>query len=386
MFMDRRIKVLHVVPDLAYGGVEKMILNYYGEIDRSRYIFDYVTHGAESPYHQKLLDDGSRIYYCKTIGALGYFGYKRQVKEKICFKEYDIIHVHIGHGVGLYAKIFGDIGAKCIVCHAHTTRCVNPKHRCLMPLFRRWTARYGNRLLACGEEAGRFCFGGKPFEVIPNGIDFDLYKNVSSDNMADLKKEFGIPEDAFVVGHVGHFSAPKNHPFVVELIAAYSKIYPDVYFVLIGDGPTKEAIMRSVPQTTMAQGKVIFPGVRNDIPVWMRMFDAFILPSLHEGLPVVAIEAQAAGTPCLISSTVDCSLDTGLGLVGFLPIDKGSDCWIDALESIRRSRGRRKDTDTIHRALIESGYDVKVSAKRLTVVYDSLMRKDQDANLHKKYG
>ena len=83
-------------------------------------------------------------------------------------KSYDIIHIHIGHITGLYAKAFRELGAKKIICHAHTTKCVNPKHNLFMPVFKLMANRYSDYNLGCGKMAGNFCFGKGRFEFVKN--------------------------------------------------------------------------------------------------------------------------------------------------------------------------------------------------------------------------
>ncbi len=369
--MDNKIKVLHIVPDMAYGGVEKIVLNYYEQLDHNKFTFDYVTHGGVEEYHQSLIDGGSKIYYFKTIGRLGYIKYKEQVKNSINLTEYDIVHIHTGHLTGLYASVFKKLKAKRIICHAHTTKCVNSSHKLMMPFFRFLSVYCSDELMTCGEDAGRFCFGKSAFHLLTNGIDFDLYSKVSVDDVCNLKKALGIKEDSFVIGNVAHFSTQKNHKFIAKLVKEYTKVFPNAVFVLVGDGPLKPEIESSVKENN----NVIFTGVRSDIPVLMKAFDVFILPSLFEGLPVVSIEAQAAGTPCLISATVDQRLNINAGYVRFLDINSGCDAWIDALEYIRNDTSLRVSDDKIYKALTESGYEVKTSAKHLEKVYDLLMEK-----------
>ena len=370
--MKNSVRILQVVPDMAYGGVEKIVLNYYEQLNHDDYKFDFVTHGLVEDYHHNLMKQGSRIYYLKTIGKVGLRGYCEQIREQINIDDYDIIHIHIGHITGVYGAAFHKCGAKKIICHAHTTKCVNTKHNLFMPVFRLLAKKYSDKCLACGKDAGRFCFGNLEFDLLHNGINSERYIHISKEDITKLKNEFGIRDETFVIGNVAHFSEQKNHRFIVDVIKEYSKISSHVKFILVGDGPLKEEMERVVCEEGL-QENVVFTGVRKDIPILMKMFNVFILPSLYEGLPVVSIEAQAAGIPCLISNTIDESLDIGLGLTEFLPIDQGCEKWILKLEEMRESRKEIIDINKIQNALIKAGYDVTVSAQRLSRVYDSLI-------------
>ena len=151
----------------------------------------------------------------------------------------------------------------------------------------------------------------------------------------------------------------------------YLKKDNKVKFILIGDGPFKVQIERRVSENGDADN-VVFAGIRDNIEVFMKAFDLFVLPSLFEGLPVVSIEAQAAGTPCLISNKIDKTLDLGLGLVSFLSIDNGCKEWVSAIASFRNNADSRISNEKIYEALIRHGYEVSSSAKKLSEIYDSL--------------
>lgn len=362
-------KILHVISNLGYGGVEKAVFNYYEQLDHDKYCFDYVTHGPVMEYHCSLAAHGSKVYYFKSIGQVGTRKYKEQIKENIPIEEYDIIHIHVGHLTGVYAKIFKDLKAKKIICHAHTTKCVNKKHKLLMPLFRHLAVSYSDALIACGKDAGEFCFGTAKYTILPNGLNYDAYKSITRDDIDRLKAEFGVNDDTLLVGHVGRFSKQKNHSFLAEVIHSFVSENKKVKFILVGDGPDRETIEQTI-KTNGDSEYVVFADVRNDVVALMKMFDVFVLPSLFEGLPVVGIEAQAAGTPCVFSDTIDKAACICGDYCEFVPIDKGIDLWVDAIKRMRNC-GRNNDSN-IYSALCKNGYEISKTALKLEEIYNSL--------------
>lgn len=371
--MKAASKILHVVPELGYGGVERVVQNYYQQINHSKYVFDFVTHGNVENYHQEILEQGSEIYYLKTVGMMGLHGYKKQIKEQIDLQQYDIVHIHTGHVVGLYAYLYKCCGAKKVICHAHVTACSNSKQKCLMPLFRCMATLVSDELIACGRDAGRYCFGKSNFYLLPNGLRFETYNKVNQEDIRRIKKSFGIDKGTFVIGHVGRFSKEKNHSFLAKIIHDYVKNNKNVKFILVGDGPDRETI-ENIIQANGDQEYVIFTGIRNDVNVLMKLFDVFLLPSLSEGLPVVGIEAQAAGTPCLFSKTIDKAVCIYKDSCEFIPINKGTKVWIEA---INRSRNcSRNSTVNIYNALCENGYEISSAVCKLEAIYGSLISTD----------
>lgn len=368
MIGNKKIKVLQVVPILAYGGVEKIVVNYYNNLNHDEYEFDFISHGKSSPYAEQLRVDGCKIFEVETIGSLGSDGYKKQIAQTVDVSDYDVVHIHLGHITGVYAKIFRKLGAKKIICHAHTTKCVNTKHALLMPMFRWLANHYSDHRLSCGEKAGDFCFGKQKYQLLQNGIDYGRFQAVSGDEIDSVKRELGLQATPLIIGHIGHFSTPKNHPYIVRMIEKYHSINPEAKFVLVGDGPDKPMIENLIREKAL-NDFVIFTGVRQDIPIVLKTFDLFILPSLHEGLPVVSIEAQAAGTECLLSDRIDTSLDIGLDLVRFLPLDDDCDEWIKMIENTRVKGKKSVDGESIHTALLKCGYDIAASAENLGKIY-----------------
>lgn len=367
------IKVLQVVPLLAYGGVEKVVRNYYDVLEKDVYHFDFVTHGGVEDYHQSLQDDGSRIFYFQTIGKLGIRGYEKQIQSQINVSEYDIIHIHIGDVTGLYAYTFRICGAKNIICHAHTTQAVGSSRNFFKPkVFLRFLAnKVSDYRFACGVDAGDYCFGKGKYTLLPNAIDFDKFNNVSNNQIDALRKEFALKDGYKVIGHVGAFIDQKNHLFLLDVFAELLKQRSNVYLMLIGDGKQRPLIEEKI-QTLQLEENVILCGIRKDVNVFMKLFDLFVFPSLFEGVPVVGVEAQTAGLRCLFSDQIDQRLDIGCGLVSFLPIDNGVCRWSEAITEQLDSNTVVKNSD-IKAALFKNGLSLDYSVSILKKAYMDLV-------------
>lgn len=364
------IKILHVVPTLGYGGVAKVVCNYNDVIDRNQYRFDFVTHGGVEDYHEELLHQGNRIYYFQTLGKLKRKRYVEQVRSQIKMKDYDIVHIHVGDVTGLYADIYKKCGAKKIICHAHTTRAVSKMHSYFEWALRRLAVQKADTCLACGVDAGNFCFGKGKFTVLQNSIDYDEFNNVSDSQIESIKKEFNIKAEDKVVGHVGAFTGQKNHSFLLKIFSDLAKQRKDIRLMLCGKGEDFQKMVQKSEELGIAD-KVIFCGVRNDIKVLMKVFDVFILPSLHEGLPVVGIEAQTAGVHCLFSDQIDHRVDIGCGLSEFLPIDQGTECWAKTISN-HLDDCLEIEKEKIKVALRKSGYEIHDTVQVLKDIYDTL--------------
>lgn len=365
------INVLQVVPTLGYGGVAKVVKNYYEAIDHDKYHFDFVTHGGVEDYHAGLVDLGSKIYYFNTIGKIGLKKYSRQITSSMDLSTYDIVHIHTGDITGIYAKIYRKSGAKKIICHAHTTRAVSRSHKLFEGFLRKMALRYADMTMACGYEAGDYCFGKDNYILLPNSIDFESFNRINSEQINNVKKELHIADDAYVIGHIGLFSPVKNHSFLLSVAKEFISKHKNTVFVLCGNGPLFDSIKEAVDHNGL-NDNVILTGIRNDVNVLMHLFDVFVLPSLHEGLPMVGIEAQTAGLNCLLSDQIDHRVDIGCNLCTFLPIDKGTGAWVNALETAYSNQNNIVGKD-IKTALKNHGYDISSTRDILTKSYESLV-------------
>lgn len=368
--MNNKIKILHVVPAIYEGGVGSVVNNYYKKIDKSKFSFDIITHVKDTNKKNNLLYENSNVFYFKTLGETGFYGYYKQIKSSINCSEYDIIHIHTGHITGLYAVIFRICGANKIILHAHASAAPNLNHTKFMPYFRIFSRLFSDKLLSCGRLAGEFCFGNVDFEIIKNGIDYNMYLNIDESETVKLRQEFGFNSSDIILGIVAAFIEVKNHKFLLQVFFELSKVKDNVKLVLVGEGPLEKQCVEFVKDNNLNE-KVLFLGQRNDVYQLMKVFDVFLLPSLFEGLPVSGVEAQAAGAKCIFSDTIDKQLDLGIGLSSFLPINKGPMLWVEYLSSVYLTK---VDKHVVYEALIAKGYEINYAIKELENIYSKLSR------------
>lgn len=363
------IRVLQIVPTLGYGGVAQFLLNYYRRMQGGDIIFDFVTHGGVEDFHQELISAGSQIHYLKPISQIGIISYVKSLGRVISKGDYDIIHTHDGHMTGVTAMFCKMYFKGPIIAHAHTTLCPNPSHRPFMPLFRIMSRVWASKLVACGKEAGKYLFGkGAKFTVIHNAVSIERFQNVSEERINELREKFGIRKDDYIIGHVGLFTPPKNHFFIINMFARLCSQDDKAKLVLVGGGDLVEDIKKLATELNVSD-RIVFTGKQSDIPAFMHLFDVFILPSLFEGLPVVAIEAQAAGTPTILSDVIDHDVDAHLGIVDFLPIGKQYyQEWITKI----LCKKQRADEPEIRLALCKAGYEIGNSVNSLVDIYNNI--------------
>ena len=197
-----------------------------------------------------------------------------------------------------------------------------------------------------------------------NAIDTDRFKfNVAARNRICTELNLG---DKFVIGHVGRFSYPKNHEFIVDIFNEVAKTERDAYLLLVGDGELRGAIENKVAGMGLSD-KVIFVGSVSNVNDYLSAMDVFLFPSRFEGLGVVGIEAQASGLPVIASTMVprDVSLTPN---VTFLALDAPLEQWAKVVHECKAFK-RTNDSNTA----VAKAYGIENSARRLENFYKDVL-------------
>lgn len=360
------VRVLHICGALA-GGVGSVLLGYYRRIDRTAVQFDFLTHHDPDPAVRaevELMGGTINVVTPKSHSM------SQNIHDARTFinrrTPHEVVHVHTASPTSVIYLIVALLAGKRMrIAHSHATHLeVSAKtwqhrlHRLLRPLLR-WAA---TDHFACSMAAGGWLFGDTAtVRVIPNAIEADLYRFNRADR-GRLRREL-LVEDRLVIGHVGRFVEQKNHRFLVEIFAEIVRRAPQAVMLLVGTGPLHGDVRRQVTQLGL-DGSVHYLGERDDVSALLNAMDVFVLPSNFEGLPLVLVEAQASGLPCLASTAV--TREVALtSLVRFASLAADPEHWADQiLEIVARPQER-----IIDGKLADAGYDIKTAAPQLAEFY-----------------
>lgn len=240
------------------------------------------------------------------------------------------------------------MGRKCVV-HSHNGDMMKSR---VQKICRFLLNLIVHQRMSCAGCASEYLFGKrkkKQTVVIHNKIDTEMYlfdQNVR----VKKRREMGI-EDQFVICHVGRLTYQKNPKGVIDILEETLKKEKNVILLSVGTGDMIEEVKKYAKAKNVAE-YVRFLGVRHDVNEIMQASDVFILPSFYEGLPIVGIEAQASGLPCIFSDCVTSETDI-TGNCQFLSLDD-KERWAD--EIIRCKEKKRKNQ---RQQIIKNGYDLK---------------------------
>lgn len=373
------IRILNVVGRMDRGGIETLIMNVYRQIDRSKVQFDFLAHyGKENAdYNEEIRALGGRIYEMPVIKTTTktyygkFFEYCSALKK--FFKEhpeYHIVHGHMTNTAAIYmpiAKKYGQVTHT--IAHSHLTQTQKTVSRLtalgtdvLLKPIRKQATDY----FACSEMAALWLFKQEDLDagrvhIIPNGVHTENF-DYSPEKRAAVRRELGL-EDKIVLGHVGRFFPQKNHTYLLDIFSHYHEKHPNAVLLLIGDGELREEMQKKAERLGLGDS-VRFMGLRSDVEDLMQGMDLFLMPSLYEGLPVVGIEAQAAGLPLVVSTEITRELNI-TGQVQFVGLDKSPEVWTAAIDGLLDGFERGSTADRLKKA----GYDIQTTAAFLQDFY-----------------
>ncbi len=358
------IRILHSVSNMDRAGIETMLMNYYRHIDRDKIQFDFLCNKTKpGAYDDEIKSMGGRIYHTPGLNPAKYPKYLSYMKS--LFKEnpeYKILEAHNG-ALGLYALHAAKVNNIPVrIFHAHGAS-ITKDWKLPIKLFCKSRLKANmNHNFTCGIAAAE-CYFGKQvvengdYELIPNAIEVQRFvfdKNIRE----SLREQYNL-QDKHVIGHVGRFMTQKNHTFLLDVFKKLTEQDNQAYLVLLGDGELMESIKAKAEEFDL-KNKILFVGNVGNANEWYSAFDAFVLPSIWEGLPVVGVEAQASDLPCIFSDGV--TKEIGLtDKVQFVPLKAPASEWVQAFEKAL-SINERKDNTVLIR---EKNYDIETEAIKL---------------------
>ncbi len=366
------LKILHVHGAMERAGTEAVIMNWYRNIDKNKISFDFTTFTKNECAHDKEIEQsGGNLVYVPPRGEVGnlkhlYYLY-RAIKDN---GPYDIVHSHMNFHGGIVAVAAKLAGVKKIICHAHNTNDedLTLKRKIEQKVLSVLIHVFASEKIACSMEAGKYVFKNDNFYLLKNAIDETEFYPADEElqkKVDDFKKKNNL-ENKLIIGHIGRLSIQKNHKFILKIAEDLKKNDHNFMFILIGSGPLESEVKELINAKDL-NSHIMFLGTQTDINFWINTMDIFIFPSLYEGLGVVLIEAQATGTPCIVSNTIPREVDLGLDLVMFLDISNGTKVW---LEKILEKPKKITDIKYIQKRLNSKKYTIKSSIDSLIEVYN----------------
>ena len=376
--MDKVFKILQVGLSRNIGGVETYLIEQYRHLDRSRIDYDFINMIGETKiaFEDEIKDNGNRIYNIVSRGKNPLKHYWQWIKffyryakfyDAIVFNTCDLYHM-----CPLFlAKVFN---VKIRIIHSHNSsndKKENFLRKILIKINKFLMNISATNYWACSTEAGLWMFGkNKKFKIINNLIDSRKYiYNV--DAREKIRKNLNI-EDKFVMGHIGRFSYQKNHVFLIKIFNEIHKKDKNSVLLLIGGKTGNQSYYQESINLVNKMGlddNVYFLGMQKNVADYYQAMDCFILPSRFEGLPIVGIEAQAAGLKIFLSDIITKEVQI-TDLVEYVSLNESPSIWAEKI-----LKSKKYNRANMYKKIVNAEYDVEIGNKIFQEYFVSILNK-----------
>lgn len=378
----QKLKICCFCETWESGGIESFLNNVLQHINLEKIQVDIVVSCLKkSIFTEPLKQKG--IHFFELSGNQRNFLKNYCMFMELLQKEnYNAVHLHIFHGLSLYyACLAKKAGVPVRIVHSHNTALRSSKsqqlklfiHNIAKNLF----SNAATDLWACSALAAQFLFSKralkqKGFQFIPNGIDTEKFR-FRPEVRKQMRRRLEL-ENKLIIGNVGRFCYQKNQTFLLDIFAELVKQKPESRLLLVGEGEEEKAL-RNKAKTLNIAGQVIFYGVSKQIEYLLWAMDMFVFPSHFEGFGIVAIEAQAAGLPVIVSEFIPQEAYI-TEQVKRLSLQDSAKDWANKIVYTESSiAGREHYADVVQRA----GFNILDVTYKIKKYYKDRLAKENDA-------
>ena len=325
--MAEKINVAMLTTYFGRNGVTSQVINYSTHLNKNKFNLSIIAGPPFDEGYEKLCDlHGIRLLKLpgKQKNPLKYY---LTIFSYLKDNHFDIVHVHGSSAliyIDLLLAVFAGVPVR--IAHSHNTTC---SHLLLHGALKMLLPKVSTCSLACGEKAGIWLYGTRSFQVIPNAFDTEKFVFKPDDRMTvrkQLRQDCGT-----VIGHVGTFCEPKNQEYLIRAFEKLASRDDTAVLLLVGIGQDMDTA-REQARRTSCSDRIIFWGETDDPSKLYSAMDIFAFPSKFEGLPIVLLEAQMSGLPCIVSDKVTAEVD--FGNILWASIEEEPDTWADAMRNL----------------------------------------------------
>lgn len=372
-----KIRVLIVAGSMDVGGVENQLMHLLRNADKEKFQIDFTSTMHDAFYRKEIESLGGRFILIPEMSWRKPWKYCGTLYRIMKEGRYDIVHSHELFHSGITLLIAKLAGVKGRIAHAHSTSDgdgISAKRSTIRKIYnnimRFFILKCSTVQVACSSLAGAFLYGKsvskrKTYHVIYNSIDTKRY--IENYDKAEVG-EF-CESDWKNILHVGRVYPVKNQKFLVDIAEELKNRDKKVRILCAGNAYDEE-YMRQIENEIcdrQLQDYIKMLGTRKDIDVLLRKSELFLLPSVYEGMPLVLIEAQAAGVPCVVANTFSKEVDFDINLVTWIEPAEPAETWADAIE--KSMDMGRVSKELVVKAIAKNGFDSRIFASKICELY-----------------
>lgn len=365
------IRIAIIAGVLHSGGKRNLIMEYYRHIDREKVQFDFICDSDSNGVPTQEIESlGGRVFLVAPYKQL--VPHMKETYKILKENNYPIIHA-FDNTLNLFPMFLGWLaGVKVRISESISKGDKNEKKTLIKYALRPFSHWFVTEYMANSIDCGKWQFGEKTYRK----GKINIFKTVINADQnafdADLREKTRAQfewEEKVVYGFIGRYVDQKNPLFLIDIFKEIANLQDNAIFVMIGFGELEEAMMKRVKDYGLSS-RVINLGRRDDIKQFYNAFDAFLLPSLYEGMPVVGVEAQCTGLPIFFSKNIT-EETTACDLAYYIGLDENADVWAEKIIPVveKNMLVRRSYVNEIK----ENGFDSSKEAQRLHEFYQKKM-------------
>jgi glycosyltransferase involved in cell wall biosynthesis len=371
----RRINVLHLVINGGPDGIKTFLLQLLRAIDRSRFNIGVCSFRNEGPGLDEMRQLGAEVFTLNSESRHFAPGTIWRYFRHIRSRGYEIVHANVGsripRGVARLA------GCRTIAhVHGFPDGMVDRLRRGDPALQYDFKIGYGfasDSIVACSRHISETLASTCPVlipkvSVIYNGLDLNCFRPAGLEETRRIRRAAGLPGDAIVVGFSGRLAPLKGPAFLLAAAESLVARYPQLYFLLLGDGPLRAALEQ---QAASLGERFRFLGW-GPVADLLPLFDILVQPSEVEGLGFSILEAMACGIPVVASAVGGIPEAVIHGVTGLLVPPGDSQAIATAIETLIRNPGMRREMGLTGRTRAERVFDSRVMARSFEELYEGL--------------
>jgi glycosyltransferase involved in cell wall biosynthesis len=369
------IRVLSFIDNMDVGGTEMNAVRTAERLDRTRYDLIVATLRADGPLRARYEAAGIPIHEFSLGRLVGAQAVREGRRFAALLRD---LKIEVVHGHDVYTNIFATpwarwAGVPLVIGSRRWWQDVNrPVHR----VMNRLSYRLAHRVLANSPSVGELLVRqeGVPRErllIIPNFVDDDAFESMDAATAAATRREFGVSSGELVVGIIANLRPVKDHATLLRAAARLARDWPNVRYVLVGEGSTRTALETQAAALGIAD-RVTLTGGRPHQPGVQQLFDIAVLCSTGEGFPNTVVEAMAAGRPVVatrVGGVQDAVVPEETGLL----VPPGNDAALArAIDSLLKDAPRREAMGRAGRERARELYHAPSVMRLLHAAYDTV--------------
>jgi glycosyltransferase involved in cell wall biosynthesis len=365
-------RVLHIIDSLHLGGAQEVVLN-LATCGSPRFRHEVATMHGRGIYWDRLKKAGIKVHSLSPHKFLP--AYLASIPWRILADKPDILHCHLIPS-NIIAKPLGALlGVPVIINHDHTNDPHRIDNKILLALDKS-TNRFAHHIIAVAAACRDFLtthesIPPEKISLVPNAIDLRRFSPGEA-SWDEARAQLGLPAASRIVAGVGRLNPQKNFALFLDIAAQLAPRFPDLHFLLAGDGP-EEQMLREKASALGIANRVTFSGYVADTRLVYLAADVLLMPSRYEGLPMTLLEAMAMGLPVVASKLDGIAEVIDDGGEGFLVPSDDAALFVERTAVLLADAELSSRISKNARAKIEASFSVERMTSAVEDIYDRFL-------------